>query len=186
MGLPSLADWLRDNGAHHDFVSWTEPFGDDWARAWRECPRGDWLIALGVRLGSSREAVVLSASACARLALVYSAEGEARVEAAITAAERWAAGEESEESCAAAVEGAESAAREAPHPSCAASAGAAAAAARAVVEPEAAIGAAALAVEAAVMDAGDCAMMQAVGFMHSRCSRAVRAALPFEQLPVPG
>lgn len=186
MGLPSLADWLRENGAHHDFVSWTEPYGDDWSRAWHECPRGDWLLALSARLGSPREALVLSASACARLALVYAAEGETRVEAAIAAAERWAAGDGSEASCHAAGEAAESAAREAPHPSCAASASAAAAAARSVTDPDAAIGAAALAVEAAVMDAGDCAMMQAVGFMQSRCSRAVREALPFDQLPLPG
>lgn len=61
--------------------------------AWAECPRGDWLIEIAAEAGAFKSLLVLSAAACARLALAYVPAGEGRPLAAIEAAEAWARGE---------------------------------------------------------------------------------------------
>src|SRR5687768_15552986 len=86
----SLADWLQRNGAARDVVEWAAPFGADAERAWNECPRGDWLLAIAARANVPLEPLVTAASACARVALDYVDTTEARPQEAIEAAERWA------------------------------------------------------------------------------------------------
>ena len=63
------------------------------AKAYRECPRGDWLLWLHARKGSDRKLLVLAACDCARLALKHVPEGEDRPRLAIEAAEAWTRGE---------------------------------------------------------------------------------------------
>lgn len=69
---PSLADQLRAWLAlettkwelSHEVVDWAEGFGDDVRRAWMECPRADFLMALAGLLEAPR-ALVLAAAATA-------------------------------------------------------------------------------------------------------------------------
>jgi hypothetical protein len=61
--------------------------------SWLACERGDWLLWIAARLGVDRRLVVAAACDCARLALAYVPEGEARPRLAIEAAERWTRGD---------------------------------------------------------------------------------------------
>jgi len=89
----TLVTILRGVDACGDSITWADQYGTDLARAWTECPRGDWLLWIAARVGVRRETVVLAACACARLALVHVPEGETRPLVAIETAERWARGE---------------------------------------------------------------------------------------------
>ncbi len=117
---------------------------------------------------------MLAACACAREALVYLPEGEERPKAAVEVAERWARDEADEAECAGAAETVERCAAEAPDPSVTAAAGAALAAVRAVASPEDASMAASAAAEAAMHDAGDCAMLHALRYVQATCADHVR------------
>ena len=121
-------------------IAHLSPCGDalDWldsqssaAAAWRTCDRGDWMLWLLGRLASkpgsrSRKRLVLAACECARTALQYVPDGEARPLRAISTAEAWARGEGTTlvEVCAAAANAAANAATAAAY--AAANAGAAA------------------------------------------------------------
>ena len=59
-------------------------------RAWRDCPRGDWLIEWAALAGADPRDVVRAAAACARLALIHVPSAEARPRLALDAAEAWA------------------------------------------------------------------------------------------------
>ena len=89
----TLVTILRGVDACGGSRTWARPYGTDLARAWTECPRGDWLLWIAARVGVRRETVVLAACACARLAMVHVPEGETRPLVAIETAERWARGE---------------------------------------------------------------------------------------------
>jgi hypothetical protein len=177
----SLSRWLETHGAHHDVVTWAAPFGDDWARAWTECPRGDWLLGLAARRGVDPRAVVRAACACARLALEYVPDDEARPRAAIEAAERWVEGHDDDPAERLRAQRAVEAAVElAPDPAVAAAATAALAALASVEAPEQAATAAASTAQAAVLDAGDCAMMSALAYAQSACADRVREHVPLD------
>ncbi len=64
----------------------------DLASAWRECPRGDWLLWLAARL-LPRPRVTLAACAGALLVLHLVPSGEERPRIAIETAEAWVRGE---------------------------------------------------------------------------------------------
>ena len=64
-----------------------------YAKAWRACRRGDWLLWLAARVGVDRRLIVLAACDCARLSLRYVPAGDDRSRVAIETAERWARGE---------------------------------------------------------------------------------------------
>ena len=64
------------------------------AEAWAECPRGDWMLWLAVRLEIDRRVLVAATCAVVRPALRYIPAGEDRPRIAIEAAEAWARGEE--------------------------------------------------------------------------------------------
>lgn len=162
------------HGAHHDVVKWAEPFGDDWARAFRECPRGDWLLGLAARRGVDRRAVVRAACACARLGLAYLPDGDRRPLAAIEAAERYADGNDDPAARAEAKRAVEIAVDVAPDPTVAAAAAAALAAISSVESPDQAAAAAVAVAQAAVLDAGDCAMLSALTYTQSACADRVR------------
>lgn len=183
----TLAAWLESSGAQHDLVGWARAFSGDSARAWAECPRGDWMLAIAARAGVARPRVVEAACECARVALTYVGDGDAAAERAIAAAERWAREGATDDLAAAARAACEEASRAAdvaPDPAWRAATIAAVAAASAIDDPDAAAGAAAAAAEAAVYDAGDCAMMPALAYTQSQCAKRVRALIPWIAIEV--
>lgn len=167
-----LSDWLARAGAHNDVVVWARAYGADWARAFGECPRGDWMLAVAARLGAEPRSLVLAAAACARTALDAVPPGDTRVLAAIETAERWARGDATAEECAAVASALE--ALETNDPGYAAAVASAAATAQAVGDPEAASLAASNAAQAALFGAGDCAMMALYSYAQRACAEAVR------------
>lgn len=175
--MTRLREWLEANGAHHDVVEWARPYGEDWERAYAECPRGDWLLGIAARRGVDRAAVVRAARACAELAKEYVPDRERRPHEGLAAIDRWLAGGERPGAEVAA--GLERAVDEAPDPAAAAAAMAALAALRAIEAPEEAATAAACAVQAAVLDAGECAMLSAMGYAQRTCAERVREHVPF-------
>src|SRR5688572_24166497 len=94
-----LGDWLRRIGLGDEAVAWAEPYACDWERAWLECARSDWLLALAIGLAAERRVLVLAAAGCARTALDALPREERRPLCAIEAAEQWARGEGSVERC---------------------------------------------------------------------------------------
>jgi hypothetical protein len=175
--MEPVAQWLRARGASNELVEWAQPFAADFARLWSECPRGDWLLALAVRLAADRRALVLAATRCARCSLLSLTEDEARPEAALDVAEAWARGQadpariaEQRELLAAALAAADD-------PGSGAAVIAASAALEAIEQPEAAVNAAAFAVQAAVLEAGECAMLEALRFAQYETAECVRATI---------
>jgi hypothetical protein len=98
------------NSACTNAVEW---IGDrDAETAWRDCPRGDWLLWAAARLDVDRRLLVRAACACARTALLHLVpEGEERSRIAIETAESWARGEATIEEVHAAAAAARAAAR---------------------------------------------------------------------------
>ena len=86
--MGTFRDKLVAIGACDEAVKWV---GErDGATAWRECPRGDWLLWHAARVGCDRRALVRAACDCAETALMYVQEGEGRPARAIAAARAWA------------------------------------------------------------------------------------------------
>ncbi len=170
-------EWLERAGAHHDVVSWARVYGADWDRAWAECPRGDWLLGIAVRAGGDPRQVVEGACACARFAFEYLPESEHRPRAAVEAAEAWVEGDDDAAARARLAVEIEALVDDAPDPAVGAAAMAALAALRSVQTPEDAPHAAASAVQAALLDAGDCAMMAAMRHAQAVCADLVRRHL---------
>ena len=83
-------------GACSEAVKWV---GDrTYAKAWRDCQRGDWLLWITARMIGKRgwpthQQVVLAACACAETALKYAPAGETRPAEAIEIARKWTRGE---------------------------------------------------------------------------------------------
>jgi len=179
--VQTIAAYLAKAGAQQDIVQWAEPYGDDWARMWQDCPRGDWLLALAARLGVDRRDLVAAACKCARLALAYLPLREMRPDAALRAAETWSAGGEdlNVQLLQASVV---NAAQQAVHPAIEMAANATLSALDAVDDPYTAATAAACAAQAAVLDAGDCAMMEALNFTQRRCAELVRETIHAEDI----
>ncbi|MBX3274728.1 MAG: hypothetical protein KF729_30960 [Sandaracinaceae bacterium] len=169
--------WLEAQGAHHDVVRWARPFGEDWPRAWDECPRGDWLLGVAARAGADGRAITRAACACARFALPYLPDAEERPRVALDALERYVEGGEPPADHAALDAALEAAVDGAPDPAVAAAAMAALAALRSVAHPEDAPLAASSAVQAALLDAGDCALVAAMRHAQASCADLVRTHL---------
>src|SRR3989304_5262120 len=90
------SDALKQYNPCADALAWarTQPSA---AVAWRDCTRGDWMLWLVGQLSgppesASRKALVLTACACARLALPHVPASEERPRIAIETAEQWAGG----------------------------------------------------------------------------------------------
>lgn len=177
-----IAGWFRQHGAHHDIVHWAEPFGEDWRAAWESCSRGDWLLAWACRAGVEPLSILRATAAVAALALPHVPLGEGRPAAAVEAARLRAEGALAPGELSRAADAADAAAEQAPDAAAAVAATAAAHAARTLENLELAAACAANVAEAAVLDAGECAMMAALSFAHGQCAEAVRLAIPFETL----
>jgi hypothetical protein len=176
--MDAVHAWLERAGAQHDVVEWARAYGADFARLWAECPRGDWLLAIAARLGAARPQLVLAAASCARLALAHVSADEARPLAAVTAAEAYGRSGGDAAACAAAKLELAAALDAAADAGGGAAIVACMAALDAIDDADAAVNAAAFAAQAAVLDAGDCAMMEALRFTQRRSAQLVRDSLP--------
>jgi hypothetical protein len=156
-------------------VTWAR--GQQIANAWRVCPRGDWLLAIAVRLGASPESLVAAAAAAAATALDFMPDGETRAGEALRVANAWARGEADEAAVAAALGSIEELASSARDAAVEAAAEAVRAALLTTDDPGAAASAASHAGQAAVFDAGDCAMLAALRFAQEQAANAVRTHL---------
>jgi len=61
-------------------------------KAWRECPRGDWMLWLAGRLDIDRKLLVMAACDCAETALQYVPDGEDRPAKCIQVTRNWCEG----------------------------------------------------------------------------------------------
>ncbi len=171
-----LAAWLRERGAQHDVVVYAARFGDDLARFWAECPRGDWLLAIAVRAGVDGAVVALAAVELAELARDFLPDDDTLAHEVLAAARHAAepGAQGGAEALAAMVEALERSADRAPDPAVQAARTAIVCAARAASRPEEAAVVPALLAQAAACDAGDCAMEAAVAYTQRRCADLVR------------
>jgi hypothetical protein len=172
-----LFEWLKVESAQSDIVEWARPFGEDWERAWNECPRGDWLLAMAARAKVDEKRIVLAAAACARQALEHVDPAESRPLSAIETAEAWANGQATAEACRALASELDGMRVDDPALACAFAAAHAALAS--IDAPEHAAGAAANAVQSAMMVAADCALMSILSYAQKATASEARAHLPF-------
>jgi hypothetical protein len=178
--MSALAEWLEEHGAHHDVVTWARPFGDDWERAWRECPRGDWLLALAARRDAPLRQIVSAALACARFAAEYAPDEELRIPAALDATSRWIEGDEASRE--EVLRDCERAIDEARDLTAQSAAIAAFAALRSIEAPDEAASAASMAVQALVVHSAECGVRSAMGYAQSTCADYVREHVPFASI----
>ena len=115
----TLYGWLVGLGACKGALEWVHYNNyTTLPRAWRECPRADWLIWLAKKnIGKpgwpTREEVALAECDCAETALKYVPKGEDRPRIAIETRRAWAIGKVTEDECQEAAAGAYSAAEDA-------------------------------------------------------------------------
>jgi hypothetical protein len=182
--VTAIARWLAGLGAQYDVVQFFEPYGSNWAKAWAELPRGDWMLGIAARLADDAPALVRAASACARVAIREGGDSGDALRA-IEMAEEWATlgGSTSRlnaeaERLEGLAEGASSAAERSVLL-------AAAGACRAASDPTYAVSSALQAVEAAVDARASEDPMKVIGEVQSACARAVRTHLPTQVVRSP-
>lgn len=171
----ALLSWLETSRAHHDIVTWARAHAPSWSQFWAECPRGDWMIGIAARAGVDGKVVVASALKCLPVLSPYLPPGDATIERAIATAHAYVVGdafelEQARTSVSALLE-------RCADPSTHASVLAVSALLDAIEQPESAASVVVAAVQAAVMDAGDCAMISAARFTEHECARLVREAI---------
>lgn len=184
--------WLRAQGAMGDVVDGlsrivtSAPEGDAWKHLWTTCPRGDWLLGIGVRLGIPHRSLVRAAIGCARTSIT---EAEASADPLLRQAldlvarvEQWASGEGTEVPLREATAALEAATAGATSPATDAAARAALAVGLGVSDPEVLTSAAACAAEAMMMATLDCGMPLVMSYAHGKCADAVRAAVPWSEV----
>jgi hypothetical protein len=182
--VTAIARWLAGLGAHYDVVTFLEPYGSNWAKAWAEMPRGDWMLGIAARIVNDTAAVVRAASSCARVAM---RQGGASTEAlhAIEMAEDWATRGGSPATLLAEAKRLEALAETAPSASARAVLLAAAGACRTASDPTFAVSAALEAVEAAVDARRDEDPMRVITEVQAACARAVRTHIPIQLVRSP-
>ncbi len=85
-----FSDKLIAMNACTEAVEWCGSRG--LVKAWRECPRGDWMLWLAGRIDIDRKLLVLATCDCAETALQYVPEGEDRPAKCIQVARNWCEG----------------------------------------------------------------------------------------------
>ena len=81
---------LESMHACSEAVEWVAHRGI--VKAWRECPRGDWMLWLAGRLDIDRKLLVLAACDCAETALKYVPDGEDRPAKCVQVTRNWCNG----------------------------------------------------------------------------------------------
>lgn len=178
--------WLEANGAHRDVLDGLRTCSRDWRSLWRDCPRGDWLLGIAVRIGVDHASLVRAAIGCARTSLDRFEGGEAA--ALLDVAARFTTGDASEADVAIATRALDVAAAKVGDPSADAAARSAQAVGLGIValdgsgrgDPETLVSAAALAAEATIVATMECGLELAMGWAHRACADAVRSAIPWE------
>lgn len=177
--------WLRASGAQADVIDGLAKYAKDWATLWNECPRGDWLLGIAVKLGAEHTATVRAAASCARVSadLLAGVPAIAQVFAQVLdAAERFAGGAANTDEVRQITKQLEHAMESAPDPVTDAAARAALAVGLGVVERDALASAPAAAAEAQMMSSIDCGYEMAMRWAHDKCAAAVRAAIPWPMI----
>jgi hypothetical protein len=179
--VTEAARWLEGLGASRDVVSYAETVEGDRAAFWASCPRGDWLLAIGLRAITpsderARRALIDAARAIAALGLDYVPEDDTLSRKLLTDDDGAAPSRDE-------VDALERDADDAPDPavSLARRAIVLSARARLTAEPSDVADLAmvpALVSQAAAHDAGDCAMIAAASFVLRRSAELVRAHMP--------
>ncbi len=174
--------WLRAKGAHHDVVTWATANAPTWSQFWQACPRGDWLLGVAARCGVNVHDVIDAALACVEVLDPYLPANEPAIDRALALVRRHRAVVDHVDDRAHI--GQEIAALQirCADPSAHAAVMAIAALLLCLDDASAAAVFAASIVQAAVMDAGDCGMMQAARFTEHECARRVRETLTVEAL----
>lgn len=54
--------WLETHGAQRDVLDGLRTCSRDWRSLWRDCPRGDWLLGIAVRIGVDHASLVRAAT----------------------------------------------------------------------------------------------------------------------------
>lgn len=174
--------WLRASGAQADVIDGLARWAKDWPTLWNECPRGDWLLGIAVKLGAPHPSAVRAAIGCARVSADLLAGVPAiaqRFAQVLDAADRFAAGTADTDEVRAATKELELAMEDAPDPVTDAAARAALAVGLGVVERDALASAPAAAAEAQMMSSIECGYEMAMRWAHDKCAAAVRAAIPW-------
>jgi hypothetical protein len=171
-----VADYLQQRGAHHDVVVWATRYESDFAAAYAECPRGDWLLAVAVRAGVPAAPCLLAAAACARLGLSWLDEPQ-QADAALARLERVAQGNASADGLGElrnALEG-----LELPDPASATALSAVVLALSSATDLESAALVPSAVVQAAMFAVADCGVMSLLRHTQQETADAVRAHIPF-------
>ncbi len=169
---PSVAAWLRREGASEDVSAWASTFGTDLRALWASCPRSDWMLAIAARLGVAPERLREAARTVVLLALDVLPDGDPAVQLL----------QERSADETALADQLEARSGEPMDPAVAAALLAIACVLRVEAAPESAAMAAALTSQALVLDAGDCAMLSVLGWSQRTSADRVRAILSADEL----
>ncbi len=90
-GAEKFTDQLENLAACEEARDWAQ--GKTLAAAWKQCPRGDWLLWLAGKAGVDRRLVVEAACRCAESVIGLIPAGEERPIAAIASARAWIQGD---------------------------------------------------------------------------------------------
>lgn len=174
--------FLAQEGAQRDVVEGLRKIGSDWKTLWTDCPRGDWLLGIAVRLGVDRHALVRASIGCARTAVDLFEGPEAR--AVLDVADRWTRGEATDADVASAKRDLDAASKRIVDPSVDAAARSALAVAMGIVDRDTDVlpSAAAFAAEATLVSTIDCGLEMAMGWAHGKTADAVRTAIPWDEV----
>ena len=174
--------WLRASGAQADVIDGLAGFAKDWPALWNECPRGDWLLGIALKLGVPHANAIRAAIGCAKVSadLVAAVPTIAQLFAQVLdAAARFVEGQATADEVATVTKQLEQAMMSAPDPVSDAAARAALAVGLGVAEAEVLASAPAAAAEAQMMSSIDCGYELAMRWAHDKCAAAVRAAIPW-------
>lgn len=174
--------WLQAANAQRDVVTWAAQHAPMWSQFWSECPRGDWLLGIAARAGVDRHDVLDAALACVEVLAPYLPDGEPVVGEALdlvrshrqtethATALRHVSGE---------IDGLMARCAD---PSAQAAVMAVSALLASLDDAAIAATYVAATTQAAVLDAGDCGMMQAARFTEHECARCVREVISADVL----
>jgi hypothetical protein len=174
-GSGSVASWLVEAGAQRDVVDWAEQHAESWAAFWENCPRGDWLLAVAARADVPRGAVIRAALACVTVLHPYLPEREEAIDSALALVRENS--KLSDGACDRARSALDELLARCADPSAHAAVLAIQALLATLEDASSAATFVALTVQAAVMDAGDCGMMQAARYTEHECARLTRESI---------
>lgn len=177
--------WLEKNSAQRDVIDGLARFAKDWPTLWNQCPRGDWLLGIALKLGVEHALAIRAAIGCANVSadLVAGTPPIAQLFAQVLdAAERFASGGANADEVARLTTELERVMSAAPDPETDAAARGALAVGLGVAEREVLAAAPAAAAEAQMMSSIDCGHEMAMRWAHDKCAAAVRAAIPWSAI----